>query len=285
MSYDSRVELNDANWAFEEQYYGPEYILVPVFAPISDQGQGTTPQTTVSKVPVYFNVDGEVWRTYSITKGEDIKMPTVPAKEGYTGTWDHDGKNIRTTTTINAVYTKAVNPTDLDAYTNYELEVYKNSRTHTVTIDSNGITVGGYMFKANADCNRPDSVWREIIFINEEDHSIEKAYIKQVDSMYATWLNSNPNATNNGKYNLDYANYSITVTNDSVNDYVSNKPTTMSKGSYLVYMRISDGINSFLFPLVDRVLSDGTTMESTGTLPKGFEVVDQESRVLRYVVE
>ena len=71
-----------------------------------------------------------------------------------------------------------------------------------------------------------------------------------------------------------------------MNAYDGNTPVDkMESGSYLMYMRISDGVNSNIMPLVYRVLTDGTTMENTGTLPKGFEVVDQETRVLRYVVE
>lgn len=50
-------------------------------------------------------------------------------------------------------------------------------------------------------------------------------------------------------------------------------------------MRISDGEKSYLFPLIDRVLLNGSTMESTGKLPNGFSVTDQESRVLVYTVE
>ena len=52
-----------------------------------------------------------------------------------------------------------------------------------------------------------------------------------------------------------------------------------------MYMRISDGKNSYLFPLVDRDLSDGTSMESTGTLPEGFSVADADTRTLVYTVK
>ena len=213
-------------------------------------------------------------------------MPEVPEKEGYIGTWDHDGKGIRTTTTIHAVYTKKANTSDLSAYSNDQLEVYKNSRVHTLTVGEEDTTVSGYMFKYKADCNTPNSIWREIIFVREDNYDTKYAYRKQADSVYATWLNDNPNATANGKYDLDYANYSVTFDVDEVNAYDSNTPVgKMESGSYLMYMRISDGVNSNIMPLVDRVLTDGTTMENTGTLPKGFEVVDQETRVLRYVIE
>ncbi|MBE6114177.1 MAG: hypothetical protein E7191_03775 [Erysipelotrichaceae bacterium] len=269
----------DSDLKCENGFYGSSWIYVPKFSPIQ-----TTP-VELPKTDVYFSVDGETWRTYSITRGEDIKMPEVPKKEGYVGTWDHDGKGIRTTTTINAVYTKLANTTDLSAYSNDQLEIYKNSRVHTL-LNEDDITIGGYMFKYKTDCNKPDSIWREIIFVREDNYDTKYAYRKQADSVYATWLNDNPNATANGKYDLDYANYSVTFDVDEVNAYDSNTPVgKMESGSYLMYMRISDGVNSNIMPLVDRVLTDGTTMENTGTLPKGFEVVDQETRVLRYVIE
>ena len=59
----------------------------------------------------------------------------------------------------------------------------------------------------------------------------------------------------------------------------------MKPGSYLVYMRISNGQTSQLFPLKDVTLSDGTNMENSGTLPNGFEIVEYENRTLRYIVK
>lgn len=52
-----------------------------------------------------------------------------------------------------------------------------------------------------------------------------------------------------------------------------------------MYMRISDGKNSYLFPLVDRVLSDGPTMENFRTLPDGFRIIDTDTRTLVYTVK
>ena len=52
-----------------------------------------------------------------------------------------------------------------------------------------------------------------------------------------------------------------------------------------MFMRISDGKDSFLFPLVDRVLTDGSTMESTGTLPAGFAVMADEVRSLTVTIK
>ncbi|MBE6113463.1 MAG: hypothetical protein E7191_00105 [Erysipelotrichaceae bacterium] len=237
------------------------------------------------KSTVEFIVDGKVWRTYRVTKGADIRMPEVPEKEGYVGEWDHDGENIRTATTITAVYTKVeepVNNTDLSDYADFQLPVYTNSRVTNISTANGSITVDGYMFKANANLDNENSIWREIIFVNEEDYSMAKAYRKQVTPVYNTWLNKNMTATGNGAYKLDYANYTVTFSNTDINNYVGNTAATrMATGSYLAYMRISDGTDSYLFPLKDIVLSDGSTL----TLPSGFEVVDTTTRALRYIVK
>ncbi|MBR3840756.1 MAG: hypothetical protein IKM20_06440, partial [Erysipelotrichales bacterium] len=109
-------------------------------------------------------------------------------------------------------------------------------------------------------------------------------YRQLVTSKYNTFLNSNKTATQNGKYDLSYAFYDVTVNPNSIQNYSKTSKGAMVKGSYLVYMRISDGKTSYLFPLRDLTLSDGTNMENTGTLPSGFEVINQKTRELRYVV-
>ena len=218
------------------------------------------------------------------TAVRNAKQATVE-KEGYTGEWDHDGENIRTATTITAVYTKVeepVNNTDLSDYADFQLPVYANSRVTNIATGNGAITVEGYMFKANANLDNENSIWREIIFVNEEDYSMAKAYRKQVTPVYNTWLNKNMTATGNGTYALDYANYTVNFSNTDINNYVGNTAATrMATGSYLAYMRISDGTDSYLFPLKDIVLSDGSTL----ALPSGFEVVDTTTRALRYIVK
>ena len=53
---------------------------------------------------VTFVADGKVIGTQTVEHGKDAKLPAVPAKSGYTGAWDHDGKNITADLTITAVY-------------------------------------------------------------------------------------------------------------------------------------------------------------------------------------
>ena len=53
---------------------------------------------------VTFVADGKVISTQTVEHGEDVQLPAVPPKSGYTGNWDHDGKNITADLTITAVY-------------------------------------------------------------------------------------------------------------------------------------------------------------------------------------
>ena len=72
-----------------------------------------TAETYASKyvriVPAYtvtYMVGEDEVYTEKVEPGKDVvHVPEVPAKEGYTGKWDHDGKNITADTEINAVYT------------------------------------------------------------------------------------------------------------------------------------------------------------------------------------
>lgn len=67
---------------------------------------------TEYKVMVYKNytvtykADGEPISTETVGHGKDANLPAVPAKNGYVGKWDSDGKNITGDTTITVVYTE-----------------------------------------------------------------------------------------------------------------------------------------------------------------------------------
>lgn len=70
-------------------------------------GNKTTYTVTVMKnYTVTYRADGEIVSTETVGHGKDATLPAVPAKAGYTGKWDHDGKNITSDIVINAVYTE-----------------------------------------------------------------------------------------------------------------------------------------------------------------------------------
>lgn len=217
------------------------------------------------------------WVTYLV---EDDEIAATAVSEAYESflTTNKDKKNQ-----INVDKTILFSVDNLKPYSAMDMNVYPSSRVTSIQSVPNGFKINGYMFESDANCTA--SLWREVIFVNSEDVSPSKAYRKQVTPIYSTWLNSNKNATNNGRYTLNYANYTITITPNSVNGYEGNIPTTMAKGNYYILMRISNGSKSYLFPLTDTTLSDGTNLENTNKLPSGISVYDRNSRALMYSVK
>ncbi len=200
---------------------------------------------------------------------------------GYAAYVDENTEKTTKVTTTESSDSPSVS--SLAAYSAMNMNVYPSSRVTDIAAISNGFVVSGYMFEANANCT--SDLWREIVFVNSDDLSTSKAYRKQVTPLYNTWLNSNKTATVNGRYTLNYANYMVSVNPLSVNTYVGNiSNQRMASGNYYVYMRISNGSTSYLFPLTDTTLSDGTNLENTGKLPSGFKVYNSENRALMYTV-
>lgn len=72
---------------------------------------------TINRYTVTFKADGNIVGIQAVEHGGDIVLPAVPAKDGYTGKWDHAGKNITADTIINAVYTEDSEPVPLDPQT------------------------------------------------------------------------------------------------------------------------------------------------------------------------
>ncbi len=85
---------------------------------------------TEYKVMVYKNytvtykADGEPISTETVGHGKDANLPAVPAKNGYVGKWDSDGKNITGDTTITVVYTEipVVKPNEVKPEDKTDLE-------------------------------------------------------------------------------------------------------------------------------------------------------------------
>ena len=246
---------------------------------------GTLPGKMVVKVDVSDTYgDGTVVDVYHFDEVTDeltLVQSNIIVTAGYsTFTLEHCSTYV-------VVDSKALSESDLDAYSKMDMNVYDNSRVTSIKKSGNGFVVEGYMFEENADCIYADTRnWREIVFVNVDDASTEKAYRKQTTNIYNPWLNSNMTATANGKYKLNYANYRVEVNPSSINKYAGNVPGyKIASGTYYVYMRISNGKTSYLFPLVDRTLANGTNMENTNMLPDGFTVKDPDSRILVYTVK
>lgn len=217
----------------------------------------------------YETVPGTQVPTTNYTDASDTQIPTTTPTTPSTPSTSVDNSGL-----------------NLSSYSSMNMNVYPNSRVTSVKASGTGFVVNGYMWETATNCIAGSTPWREIVFVNATDASVEKAYRKQVSNVYNTFLNTNMTATVNGKYRLDYANYTVTVNPSSMNAYRTNLPGyKMVQGDYYVYMRISNGKLSYLFPLKDVTLSDGTNMENTGTLPVGFSVYDAETRALKYTVK
>lgn len=168
---------------------------------------------------------------------------------------------------------------DLSAYTDEQLGVYENSRVTDIKESGSKITVSGYAFVKNVHCNNPNALWREIIFINAENPSVEYAYRKQVSATNkGQFLTSNKTLNPNGNYNYNFATYSVTVDTNNVQNYKKTTTGAMAEGTYYVYIRVSDGKHGKLFPLKNVTLSDGSSL----SLSDNFSKVDSEHTELKY---
>ena len=68
--------------------------------------------TVYKNYTVIYKADGKVISTQTVGHGKNAEAPLVPTKSGYTGKWDHDGKNITADLTITAVYKVIPNEDD-----------------------------------------------------------------------------------------------------------------------------------------------------------------------------
>lgn len=172
---------------------------------------------------------------------------------------------------------------DLKAYADSLLPVYPNSRVTSLTLTDNGFKLSGYAFikDMQMDYINQHKLVREIIFVNEDDEDISKAYRQHVTATNkGSFLTSNKNLNPSGKVDYSYATYDVEVNYNQIMDYKKNM-TALAKGKYRIFVRVSDGKHAYLMPLKDLVLSNGSTL----ALPSNMELVDQEERAIRLVLE
>ncbi len=98
------IDGNDKT-QFEGQYVingdNAEHTVVVT----DNAGNVTEYKITVYKnYTVTFKADDENVATVTVGHGKDATLPAVPEREGYSGKWNSDGKNITEDTTITAVY-------------------------------------------------------------------------------------------------------------------------------------------------------------------------------------
>ena len=102
-------------------------------------GNVTEYKVTVFKnYTVTYKADGEPISTETVGHGKDANLPAVPAKNGYVGKWDSDGKNITGDTTITVVYTEipVVKPNEVKPEDKTDLEDTKKQLEDMLKDDS-----------------------------------------------------------------------------------------------------------------------------------------------------
>jgi len=96
-------------WNTEADGSGDSYQAEDVYTFANDNGNGGCEVTLYAQwklveYTVTYMADGEPVFTEQVEHGKAATLPAVPAKDGYVGKWDSDGKNITGNTTIAAVY-------------------------------------------------------------------------------------------------------------------------------------------------------------------------------------
>lgn len=135
------VTLDGEPMGFAEGTYGlipadnAEHIVV-----VEDHaGNKTTYAVTVMKnYTVTYKADGEPISTETVGHGKDANLPAVPAKNGFVGKWDSDGKNITGDATITVVYTEipVVKPNEVKPEDKTDLEDTKKQLEDMLKDDS-----------------------------------------------------------------------------------------------------------------------------------------------------
>lgn len=122
---------------------GDSYKAEDAYTFANDNGNGGCVVTLYAQwklveYTVTYVADGEAVSTEMVGHGKDATLPAVPAKDGYVGKWDSDGKNITGDTTITAVYTviPVVKPDEVKPEDKTDLEDTKKQLEEMLKDDS-----------------------------------------------------------------------------------------------------------------------------------------------------
>lgn len=128
----TRAHYDFIGWNTAPDGSGDSYKAEDVYSFADDNGNGGCvvtlyAQWKLTQYTVTYMADSESVSTETVEHGHDATLPDVPAKDGFVGKWDSDGKNITTDTTISAVYTAipAINPDEVKPEDKTDLENIK----------------------------------------------------------------------------------------------------------------------------------------------------------------
>ena len=106
----TRTYYDFIGWNTKPDGNGDSYKADELYTFAEDNGNGGCVVTLYAQWKlvehtVTYTADGQIIATEKVEHGKDTTLPDVPAKDGYVGKWDADGKNVVEDTTISVVYT------------------------------------------------------------------------------------------------------------------------------------------------------------------------------------
>ena len=106
----TRMNYDFIGWNTKPDGSGDSYRADELYTFAEDNGNGGCVVTLYAQwklveYTVTYTADGQIIATEKVEHGKNATLPDVPAKDGYVGKWDADGKNVVEDTTISAVYT------------------------------------------------------------------------------------------------------------------------------------------------------------------------------------
>lgn len=139
----TRMYYDFIGWNTKPDGNGDSYKADELYTFAEDNGNGGCVVTLYAQwklveYTVTYKADGETVSTETVGHGKDATLPTVPAKEGFVGKWDAEGKNITNDTTISVVYTAipAVKPDEVKPEDKTDLEDTKKQLEDMLKDDS-----------------------------------------------------------------------------------------------------------------------------------------------------
>ena len=116
----TRTYYDFIGWNTKPDGSGDSYKADELYTFAEDNGNGGCVVTLYAQWKlvehtVTYTADGQIIATEKVEHGKNATLPDVPAKDGYVGKWDADGKNVVEDTTINVIYTaiSVVKPDDV----------------------------------------------------------------------------------------------------------------------------------------------------------------------------
>ena len=94
---------------------------------------------------VTYVLDGKVVKEMYVEDGKDAIAPELPSKDGYSASWNHDGKQIKDDLIITAIYSKDIN----DSETNNPLRI-----AYIVLIIGAGVCITYFLVRKNKTENK-----------------------------------------------------------------------------------------------------------------------------------